>query len=224
MCRRLRGISKAMRRLGSGPADPRRRLTAGYQAATVQGRMFTVRRLSPIPGNCEVTITLFLASAVGKVCSDPVPGMHQQRRVAKQPKHTISTSRQNAAITVGGIWRRHLNKLRLTILAVSLPAVWQVYQNWLSSAIEHRATAIWAHVFDRPMPEGYIIRLDLRFGLDENAEAARYERTRVTLWPVRCKGEGGDRLTRTFDRSNSHQNVILQVTCNYHRQVTVFCD
>lgn len=125
---------------------------------------------------------------------------------------------------MGGIWRRHLNKLRLTILAVSLPAVWQVYLNWLSSAIEHRTTAIWAHVFDRPMPEGYIIRLDLRFGLDENVEAARYERTRVTLWPARCKGEGGDRLTRTFDRSNSHQNVILQVTCNYLRQVTVFCD
>lgn len=72
------------------------------------------------------------------------------------------------------------------------------------------------------MPEGSIINLDLRFGVQENPDAERYERTRVTLWPGRCKRTDGDTLTRTFEsRTNSHQNVILQVTCNYSGHVKV---
>lgn len=99
--------------------------------------------------------------------------------------------------------------------------MWQVYQGWLSSTIERRATAIWAQIVDEPMPEGYVIRLDLRFGLHETTGAARFERTRVTLWPGRCKRVDGDTLTRTFDPDNSYQNVILQVSCNYNGRIKV---
>lgn len=147
--------------------------------------------------------------------------MHHEKRVAKQLKNTISKSSQDETRSEGGIWRRHLTKLWLALFAASLTAVWQVYQDWLSSTIEHRATAIWGQVFDKPMPEGVIIRLDLRFGLQDNADTARFERTRFTLWPGRCKRAGGDTLTRTFDRGNSHQNVILQVTCNYNGRISV---
>ncbi|HDS0927404.1 TPA: hypothetical protein QDZ23_002049 [Pseudomonas putida] len=141
--------------------------------------------------------------------------------MAKKPKSSKSEPSTSEVIAEVKFWRRHLIKICLAVFAASLSAVWQVYQNWLSSAIEHHVTAIWAEVFDKPMPEGSIVRLDLRFGLNENADAERYERMRVTLWPGRCKREGGDTLTRTFDRSNSQQNVILQVKCNYKGHIKI---
>lgn len=158
--------------------------------------------------------------ADGDVCSDAFWEC-KERRVAKRPKNSISKSSPDGTRIEGGTWRRHMIKLWLALLAASLTAMWQVYQGWLSSTIERRATAIWAHVFDKPMAEGVVTRLDFRFGLQENADTARFERTRVTLWPGRCKRAGGDTLTRTFDRDNSHQHVILQVSCNYNGRIKV---
>lgn len=107
--------------------------------------------------------------------------------MAKQPKNPKPVPRNEGVATEVRPWRRHLSKLWLAIFAGSLAAVCQVYQSWLSSAIEQHATAIWAVLSDKPMPEGNIIRLDFRFGMPENVHAEKYERTRVTLWPARCR-------------------------------------
>ncbi|WP_369987818.1 hypothetical protein [Pseudomonas xanthosomatis] len=117
---------------------------------------------------------------------------------------------------------RHIKKFWLALFAATASAVWGGYQGWLSSVIEQKVPTMWTEFFDKPMPENYLIRLDLRFGLQENSDVERYERARVTLWPARCRQDDGDTLTRTFDSNkNSHQDVILQVKCNYSGHVKV---
>lgn len=113
-------------------------------------------------------------------------------------------------------FRRIKNNIRVVLWTATVPILLGVYQTGLASAIQLAASNAWAWAMESPMPDNYLIRIDLQFGVPSNTNGDRVERKEATLWPGRCKYGNGDTLTRALDsQQNSYQNVILQVTCNY---------